>query len=234
MMIYCARPTSPISFYVSNHSHELGHGHHGMLSDCYYEYLASTSVLKDFVELPSQLMEHWLGEPAVLKEHAKHYETGEVVPDDLINRFKAAELYGEGFATIEYTICAMLDIALHSLTDYDDDFDLAKFERDYLKAQGMPQGIIMRHRPPHFLHLFASSSYASGYYVYMWAQVLDNDVFAAFEETGNVFDVSTAERCRKFIYSTGNTVAPQELFRKFRGREPDATFMLKNRGLIPK
>lgn len=214
--------------------HEMGHGHHGMLSDCYYEYLASTSVLKDFVELPSQLMEHWLSEPVVLKKHAKHYETGEVVPDDLIKRFKAAELFNEGFATIEYTSCAMLDIALHSLSEYDDDFDLSKFEQNYLAEQGMPQGIIMRHRPAHFLHLFASSSYASGYYVYMWAQVLDNDVFAAFEETGDVFDAETAERCRKCIYSTGNTSPPQELFQSFRGRDPDATFLLKNRGLIPK
>jgi len=214
--------------------HEMGHGHHGMLSDCHYEYLASTNVLKDFVELPSQLMEHWLSEPIVLKEHAKHYETGEPIPDELLQRFKSAELFNEGFATIEYTACAMLDIALHSLLEYGDDFDLAKFEQDYLEEQGMPQGIIMRHRPAHFLHLFASSSYASGYYVYMWAQVLDNDVFAAFEESGDIFDAETAERCRRCIYSKGNTVAPQDLFRKFRGRNPDATFMLKNRGLIPK
>ena len=211
--------------------HEFGHAHHGMLSDATYEYLASTSVLKDFVELPSQLMEHWLSEPVVLKEHAKHYQSGEVLPDNLIKRFKAAELFNEGFNTIEYTSCAMYDIALHSLSEYGDDFDLAKFEQEYLEEQGMPQGIIMRHRPPHFLHLFASSGYASGYYVYMWAQVLDNDVFAAFEETGDVFDRATADRCREFIYSTGNTVAPQELFKKFRGRDPDATFMMKNRGL---
>ena len=212
--------------------HEFGHAHHGMLSDATYEYLASTSVLKDFVELPSQLMEHWLSEPVVLKEHAKHYQSGEVLPDNLIKRFKAAELFNEGFNTIEYTSCAMYDIALHSLSEYGDDFDLAKFEQEYLEEQGMPQGIIMRHRPPHFLHLFASSGYASGYYVYMWAQVLDNDVFAAFEETGDVFDRATADRCREFIYSTGNTVAPQELFKKFRGRDPDATFMMKNRGLL--
>ena len=212
--------------------HEFGHAHHGMLSDATYEYLASTSVLKDFVELPSQLMEHWLSEPVVLKEHAKHYQTGEVLPDDLIKRFKAAELFNEGFNTIEYTSCAMYDIALHSLSEYGEGFDLASFEQEYLKEQGMPQGIIMRHRPPHFLHLFASSSYASGYYVYMWAQVLDNDVFAAFEETGDVFDLATADRCKEFIYSAGNTVAPQDLFRKFRGRDPDATFMMKNRGLI--
>jgi len=150
--------------------HEFGHGHHGMLSDATYEYLASTSVLKDFVELPSQLMEHWLSEPVVLKEHAKHYLTGEVLPEDLIKRFKAAELFNEGFNTIEYTSCAMYDIALHSLPDYNDDFDLAKFEQDYLKEIDMPQGIIMRHRPAHFAHLFGSSSYASGYYVYMWGE----------------------------------------------------------------
>lgn len=213
--------------------HEMGHGHHGMLSDCHYENLSSTNVLKDFVELPSQLMEHWLSEPVVLKKHAKHYQTGGVVPDDLIKRFKAAELFNEGFATIEYVSCALLDIALHSLSNYDS-FDLAQFEKDYLEEIGMPQGIIMRHRPAHFLHLFASSSYASGYYVYLWAQVLDNDIFAAFEETGDVFDPKTAQRCKECIYSRGNTVAPQELFRMFRGRDPDATFMLKNRGLIPK
>jgi len=214
--------------------HEMGHGHHGMLSDCTYEYLASTNVLKDFVELPSQLMEHWLGEPQVLKKHARHYKSGDVIPDEMVSRFKAAELFNEGFATIEYTCCAMLDIALHSLTEYGDDFDLADFEQKYLQEIGMPKGIIMRHRPPHFLHLFASSSYASGYYVYMWAQVLDNDVFAAFEETGDVFDPNTAEKCRKCIYSAGNTEPPQDLFRRFRGREPDVSFMLKNRGLIPK
>eukprot|EP00804_Cyclotella_cryptica_P031396 CCRYP_012206-RA/>CCRYP_012206-RA protein AED:0.07 eAED:0.07 QI:0/0/0/1/1/1/2/0/712 len=212
--------------------HEMGHGHHGMLSDCTYEYLASTSVLKDFVELPSQLMEHWLSEPEVLKKHAKHYQTGQVLPDELIKRFKAAQLFNEGFATIEYTSCALLDIAIHSLTEYSEDFDLAQFEKEYLEKMGMPQGIIMRHRPPHFLHLFASSSYAAGYYVYMWAQVLDNDVFAAFKETGNVFDAATAERCRKFIYSSGNTIPPQDLFRMFRGRDPEVKFMLENRGLV--
>lgn len=212
--------------------HEMGHGHHGMLSDATYRSLASTSVLRDFVELPSQLMEHWLSEPAVLKEHARHHETGEPVPDELLERLKAASLFNEGFATVEYTACALLDMAVHSLSEYDDDFDLAKFEKEYLEEQGMPQGIVMRHRPAHFAHLFASSAYAAGYYVYQWAQVLDNDVFAAFEETGDVFDPETAEKCRKYIYSSGNTVAPQELFKSFRGREPDISFFLKHKGLV--
>eukprot|EP00579_Thalassiosira_antarctica_P004409 CAMPEP_0201878844 /NCGR_PEP_ID=MMETSP0902-20130614/9897_1 /ASSEMBLY_ACC=CAM_ASM_000551 /TAXON_ID=420261 /ORGANISM="Thalassiosira antarctica, Strain CCMP982" /LENGTH=768 /DNA_ID=CAMNT_0048406553 /DNA_START=60 /DNA_END=2366 /DNA_ORIENTATION=+ len=212
--------------------HEMGHGHHGMLSDATYRTLASTSVLRDFVELPSQLMEHWLSEPIVLKEHALHHETGEPVPDDLLERLKAAQLFNEGFATVEYTACALFDMAVHQLSDYDDDFDLAKFEKEYLEEQGMPQGIVMRHRPAHFAHLFASSGYAAGYYVYQWAQVLDEDVYAAFEETGNVFDPETAEKCRKYIYSAGNTVAPQELFQSFRGRDPDISFFLKSRGLV--
>lgn len=212
--------------------HEAGHGHHGMLSNATYRSLASTNVLRDFVELPSQLMEHWLSEPQVLKEHAKHHLTGEPVPDDLLSRLKAASLFNEGFAVVEYTACALFDMAVHSLAEYGDDFDLSKFEKEYLDQIGMPQGIVMRHRPAHFAHLFASSGYAAGYFVYQWAQVLDNDVFAAFEESGNVFDTETAERCRKFIYSTGNTVAPQELFRSFRGRDPDISHFLKNRGLL--
>ncbi|KAL7543784.1 hypothetical protein ACHAXR_013091 [Thalassiosira sp. AJA248-18] len=212
--------------------HEMGHGHHGMLSDATFRTLASTSVLRDFVELPSQLMEHWLSEPVVLKEHAKHYQTGEPVPDDLLQRLKAAQLFNEGFATVEYTACALFDMAVHSLSEYDDDFDISKFEKEYLEEQGMPQGIVMRHRPAHFAHLFASSGYAAGYYVYQWAQVLDNDVYAAFEETGDVFDPETAERCRRLIYASGNTAPPQELFKSFRGRDPDISFLLKNRGLV--
>ncbi|EJK67897.1 hypothetical protein THAOC_11003 [Thalassiosira oceanica] len=184
----------------------------------------------DFVELPSQLMEHWFEEPRVLKEHARHHETGEPVPDELIERLKAASVFNEGFATVEYTACALYDMAVHSLSDYDN-FDLAEFEKEYLQEIGMVQGIVMRHRPAHFAHLFASSSYAAGYYVYQWAQVLDNDVYAAFEETGDVFDTHTAEKCRQLIYSAGNTEAPEELFRQFRGRDPDISFFLKNRGL---
>jgi len=124
-----------------------------MLSDSSFGYLASTSVLRDFVELPSQLMEHWLSEPEVLKQHAKHYQTGEVVPDELLERLKAASLFNEGFATVEYTICAMLDMAIHSLEEYPDDFSIAEFEKKYLEEQDMPQGVVMRHRPAHFVFL---------------------------------------------------------------------------------
>ena len=123
-----------------------------------------------------------------------------------------------------------MDMALHQMEDYDD-LDLAKFEQEELGRLGMPKGVIMRHRPAHFLHLFASNMYAAGYYVYLWAEVLDADVFAAFKETGNIFDKETAERCRKYIYSSGNTVAPDELFRLFRGRDPKIEFMLEKKGL---
>eukprot|EP00536_Pseudo-nitzschia_multiseries_P017264 jgi/Psemu1/264158/estExt_Genewise1Plus.C_14590002 len=208
--------------------HEMGHGHHGMLSDCNYGRLASTNVLQDFVELPSQLMEHWFEEPEVLKEYARHFETGEPVPDELLEKMNNARSFNQGFATIEYTACALLDMLFHQVEDYDN-FDVSAFEKEALDRLGMPQGVVMRHRPAHFLHLFASSSYAAGYYSYLWAEVLDADAYAAFKETGNVFDPETAERVRKYVYSAGNTDAPEELFRKFRGRDPDIKYMLKKK-----
>jgi peptidyl-dipeptidase Dcp len=210
--------------------HEFGHAHHGMLSDATYGRLASTNVLTDFVELPSQLMEHWFSERQVLQEFARHYETGEPVPEELLEKLKSAESFNQGFETIEYTICALLDMAMHQVENYDD-FDILEFEKKELERLGMPQGIAMRHRPAHFLHLFATEMYAAGYYVYLWAETLDADAYAAFEETGNIFDPETAERARKYIYAAGNTVAPDELFRQFRGRDPDISFMLKQKGL---
>ena len=192
----------------------------------------STNVLTDFVELPSQLMEHWFDQPQILKEYARHYQTGEPVPDELLEKLKAAKSFNQGFATIEYTACALMDMALHQLDDYGDDFDISDFEEKELARLGMPQGIVMRHRPAHFAHLFASNHYAAGYYVYLWAEVLDADAFAAFEETGNIFDKDVAQKARQFIYSAGNTEAPDELFRKFRGRDPDINFMLKKKGLL--
>mmetsp|Transcript_43020 Transcript_43020/g.130976 ORF Transcript_43020/g.130976 Transcript_43020/m.130976 type:complete len:815 (-) Transcript_43020:154-2598(-) len=215
--------------------HECGHGHHGMLSDATYSRLSSTSVLRDFVELPSQLLERWFDAdaPEVLKEHARHYETNEPVPDELLAKLKNARSFNQGFDTIEYTACALLDMAIHSLDDYgDDDFDISAFEERELERLGMPQGIVMRHRPAHFAHLFASQYYASCYYVYLWAEVLDADAFGAFEEApGGIFDPEVASMARRYIYGAGNTEAPDELFRKFRGRDPDVRFMLEKKGL---
>jgi peptidyl-dipeptidase Dcp len=211
--------------------HEMGHGHHAMLSDATYARLASTNVLTDFVELPSQLMEHWLDQRQVLKEFARHYQTGESIPDQLLDKLEAAKAFQQGFQTVEYTACALMDMALHQMEDYPDDFDLEEFEKQELERLGMPQGVVMRHRPAHFQHLFSTNSYAAGYYVYLWADVLVADAFAAFEETGDCFDTTTAQRARKFIYSAGNTQSPDELFRLFRGRDPDISFLLKERHL---
>lgn len=212
--------------------HEFGHAHHGMLSDATYSRLASTNVMHDFVELPSQLMENWFDQRDILKKYARHYETGEPVPDVLLDKMKAARFFQQGFQTVEYTICALLDMGLHQLDNYDDGFDISAYEKAELERLGMPRGIVMRHRPAHFQHLFSTSSYAAGYYVYQWAEVLDADAFAAFEESGNVFDKDTADKARKFIYGAGNTEAPEELFRKFRGRDPKIDFMLKRKGLL--
>eukprot|EP00523_Entomoneis_sp_CCMP467_P005958 CAMPEP_0168733478 /NCGR_PEP_ID=MMETSP0724-20121128/8314_1 /TAXON_ID=265536 /ORGANISM="Amphiprora sp., Strain CCMP467" /LENGTH=683 /DNA_ID=CAMNT_0008780543 /DNA_START=129 /DNA_END=2180 /DNA_ORIENTATION=+ len=210
--------------------HEYGHGHHGMLSDVHFSRLASTNVLTDFVELPSQLMEHWFSEPEVLREFARHFETGESVPDELLDKLKAAEKFNQGFDTIEYTACALLDMAMHQIEDLSD-FDLVEFEKKELDRLGMPQGIVMRHRPPHFLHMFATNYYAAGYYVYLWAEVLDADAFQAFKEAGDIFDPEVAGKAKQFIYSAGNTQPPDELFRQFRGRNPDISFMLQKKGL---
>jgi peptidyl-dipeptidase Dcp len=209
--------------------HEAGHGHHGMLSDCTYKSLAGTRVLTDFVELPSQLMEHWVKQPEVQKNF-KHFENGSDVPQDLLEKMHAARAFNQGFATIEYTSCALLDMAMHMQASYDN-FDLSKFENDELERLGMPQGIVMRHRPTHFQHLFSGSHYAAGYYVYLWAEVLDADAFDAFLESGNIFSPEVASKARQYIYSAGNSQAPDELYRTFRGRDPVIEPMLKKKGL---
>ena len=211
--------------------HEFGHGLHGLLSNVNYERLSGTSVLRDFVELPSQLFEHWLSEPEVLKRHARHVETGEPIPDALIERLEAARRFNQGFETVEYTASALVDLALHSQTSMVD-LDIAKFETQELAKIGMPKQILMRHRLPHFGHLFSGSSYASQYYVYLWAEVLDADGYEAFVEAGNPFDPTTAQRLRKFIYASGNTIEPTEAYQAFRGRAPQVTPMLKKKGLL--
>ena len=204
--------------------HEFGHGLHGLLSQVTFESLSGTQVLRDFVELPSQIFENWLLEPDVLRRHARHVETGEPMPDALIERLEQARRFNQGFETVEYTACALVDMALHACTATD--VDITAFEREELKRLGMPREIVMRHRLPHFLHLFASSGYAAGYYVYMWAEVLDADGYNAFLEAGNPFDPAVAERLRQYVYSAGNTLEPGEAFRAFRGRDPKVEPML--------
>lgn len=211
--------------------HEFGHGMHGMLSDVTYDGLSGTNVLRDFVELPSQLFEHWLSVPEVLKQHARHYETDEPIPDELLARLMAAKSFNMGFDTVEYTASALVDQALHNLKSVEG-LNLTEFESNELNRLGMPESMVMRHRPAHFSHLFSGSSYAAAYYVYLWAEVLDADGFDAFLETGDAFNVEVAKKVRQYIYSSGNSIAPAEAFRMFRGREPIVEPMLKKKGLL--
>ena len=211
--------------------HEFGHGLHGLLSNVHYERLSGTRVLRDFVELPSQLFEHWLSEPQVLKRFARHYQSNEPISDELIGKLKMARTFNQGFENVEFVSSALVDMALHSRNNMDG-LDLNKFEADELTRIGMPREIVMRHRLPHFQHLFSGPAYASGYYVYLWAAVLDADGYEAFVEAGSPFDSSVAQRLRKFIYGSGNTMPPMDAYRAFRGQDPKVEAMLREKGLV--
>ncbi|HWH81445.1 MAG TPA: M3 family metallopeptidase [Burkholderiaceae bacterium] len=210
--------------------HEFGHGLHGLLSNVTYEAVSGTSVLRDFVELPSQLFEHWLAEPEVLKRHARHYQTGAPIPDALIAKLHEARLFNQGYETVRYTASALVDMAAHALPDGKVD-DLVAFERAELERIGAPAVVGMNHRLTHFQHLFSGSGYAAGYYVYLWAEVLEADGYDAFKEAGNPFDAATARRLREFIYSSGNSIEPGAAYLAFRGRAPLVEPMLRQRGL---
>ena len=210
--------------------HEFGHALHGMLSNVTYPLLSGTAVPSDFVELPSQLYEHWLEVPEILRQYARHAATGEPMPEALLDRLLATRTYNQGFATVEYTSCALVDLDLHSAPDTAV-LDVTEFERKDLERIAMPAEIVMRHRLPHFQHLFSGGGYAAGYYSYMWSEVLDADAFAAFEESGDAFDPATAKRLRDYVYSAGNLREPAEAYRSFRGRLPTVDALLKKRGL---
>jgi peptidyl-dipeptidase Dcp len=210
--------------------HEFGHALHGLLSNVTYPLLAGTAVPSDFVELPSQLYEHWLEVPEILQKYARHARTGEPMPKALLDRVLATRTFNQGFATVEYTACALVDLDIHALPE-SAKLDVGQFERDDLARIEMPAGIVMRHRLPHFQHLFSGGGYAAGYYSYMWSEVLDADAFEAFSETGNAFDPETAKRLRDFIYGAGNLRDPAEAYKAFRGRLPAVDALLKKRGL---
>ncbi len=212
--------------------HEFGHGLHGLLSSVTYERLSGTNVLRDFVELPSQLFEHWLTEPEVLKKHARHHRTGEPIPDALVAKLHAARRFNQGYETVRYTASALLDMAVHAQTT-PDGVDIGAFERAELQRMGLPAGVGLNHRLPHFQHLFSGSGYAAGYYVYLWAEVLDADGFDAFAEAGNPFDPAVAQRLQQFIYSAGDSLEPRAAYRAFRGREATVEPMLRKKGLVP-
>ena len=210
--------------------HEFGHALHGMLSNVTYPLLSGTAVPSDFVELPSQLYEHWLEVPEILQRYARHFRTGEAMPKALLDRLLATLTFNQGFDTVEYTACALVDLDLHSLADASG-LDVSDFERKDLERIAMPAEIVMRHRLPHFQHLFSGGGYAAGYYSYMWSEVLDADAFAAFEETGNAFDPVVAKRLRDYVYSAGNLRDPSVAYTSFRGRLPTVDALLKKRGL---
>ncbi|MBP0445929.1 M3 family metallopeptidase [Roseomonas sp. SSH11] len=211
--------------------HEFGHALHGLLSQVRYPSQSGTSVRRDFVELPSQIYEHWLALPETLRRYALHHETGEPVPDAVIARLLAARGFNQGFATVEYTAAALIDMELHRHAA-PETIDIERFEAAFLQRIGMPAEIGIRHRPAHFQHLFAGGGYAAGYYSYLWAEVLDADGFDAFTEAQNPFDPATAERLRK-VLSAGDTRDPMELYVSFRGRKPSIAPLLRSRELLP-
>ncbi|KQW28026.1 peptidase M3 [Rhizobium sp. Root274] len=208
--------------------HEFGHAAHGMLSNVTYPTVSGTGVSRDFVELPSQLYEHWLTVPEILKTYAVHYETGAPMPQALLDKVLAARNFNAGFNTVEFTSSALVDMAFHTRDAVEDPMAV---QDEVLKKIGMPSSIVMRHATPHFQHVFAGDGYSAGYYSYMWSEVLDADAFSAFEETGNAFDPETARKLKDHIYSVGGSVDPKEAYEAFRGKMPSPEAMLKKRGL---
>jgi peptidyl-dipeptidase Dcp len=212
--------------------HEFGHGLHGLLSNVSYRRLSGTHVPQDYVELPSQLMENWATVPEVLARHARHVTTGEPIPAALIGRIRESQTFNQGFSTVAYTSSTLIDLALH-LHDDPASFDIGRFEAQECERLGVPREIGMRHRLPHFGHIFGGAYYAAGYYVYMWAEVLEADAFDAFEEAGNAFDPVLADKLQRYVYSAGDSREQRAAFRAFRGRDPQATPMLRKRALLP-
>jgi peptidyl-dipeptidase Dcp len=209
--------------------HEFGHALHGMLSNVTYPSVAGTGVSRDFVELPSQLYEHWLTVPAILKQYAVHYLTGEPMPQALLDKVLAARSFNSGFNTVEFTSSALVDMAFHTRGAVEDPMAV---QAEVLSEIGMPKAIVMRHATPHFQHIFAGDGYSAGYYSYMWSEVLDADAFAAFEETGDAFDSEMAARLKANIYSVGGSIDPEDAYKAFRGKLPSPDAMLRKKGLL--
>jgi peptidyl-dipeptidase Dcp len=209
--------------------HEFGHALHGLLSDCTYELISGTDTPRDFVEFPSQVMENWSMHPDVLKFYAKHYETGEVIPKELVDKIQNASLFNQGFETVEYLAASYLDMDWHTITD-PVEYDAIKFENESISEIGLIPEILPRYRSTYFNHIF-SGSYSSGYYSYIWAEVLDADAFNAFIQTGDVYDEEYAAKYRKYILASGGTDDSMELYKQFRGQDPEIEPLLKKRGL---
>jgi peptidyl-dipeptidase Dcp len=210
--------------------HEFGHALHGLLSKCTYRSISGTNVPRDFVELPSQIMEHWAAEPEVLKIYAKHYKTGEIIPRELIDKMIKSGKFNQGFATTEFIAAAILDMDYHTMTKAGN-IDVNGFEKKAMEKIGLISEIIPRYRSTYFAHIF-SWGYSSGYYAYTWAEVLDADAFEAFKETGDIFNHDVATSFRTNILERGGTDDPKKLYLNFRGKEPGIEPLLRNRGLL--
>jgi peptidyl-dipeptidase Dcp len=208
--------------------HEFGHALHGLNSNVTYPSLSGTSVARDYVEFPSQLMEHWLSTPEVLQKFAVHYQTGQPIPQSLVDKINRSKTFNEGFVTVEYLAAAILDMKLHLLGNQK--IDARAFEKQALDELGMPREIVLRHRLPQFMHVFSSDGYSAGYYSYLWSDVITADAFGAFTEAGGPYDRKVADRLRKNIFSIGNTLDPAEAYRNFRGRDPRVEALMKKRG----
>ncbi len=221
---------SLLSFeHVTTLFHEFGHGLHGLLTNTNYKSLSGTAVSRDFVEFPSQVLEHWASEPELLKSYAKHYETGEVISDELIEKMQNASKFNQGFANTEYLAASFLDMDWHTLTTSELQ-DTNTFEEKSLKKIGLIDEIVSRYRTTYFQHIF-THSYSAGYYSYIWAAVLDSDAFAAFKDSGDVFNEDLANKYREFILEKGGTEDPMKLYRSFKGDDPDISALLEDRGL---
>ncbi len=212
--------------------HEFGHALHGLSSNVTYPSLSGTAVVRDYVEFPSQLLEHWLSTPEVLQRFALHHETGEAIPQGLVDRIERASTFNQGFATTEYLASALMDMKYHLSTLKEINPD--RFERETLDSLGMPKELVMRHRSPHFSHVFSGDSYSAGYYSYLWSDVLTADAYTAFAEAGGPYDKAVAARLRQHVFSAGNTVDPDEAYRAFRGRDAKIEALLKKRGFSGK
>ncbi len=208
--------------------HEFGHALHGLSSNVNYPSLAGTRVARDYVEVPSQLLEHWLATPEVLNRFARHYQTGAPIPAELVAKVQRAETFNQGFKTIEYLASALVDMKLHLAGDAD--IDPRAFERDTLAALGMPSEIVMRHRTPQFGHVFSGDGYAAGYYSYLWSDTLSADAWEAFTEAGGPYDATVAKRLHDEVLATGNTRDPADAYRAFRGHDPGIAALMRKRG----
>jgi len=209
--------------------HEFGHALHGLLSNIRYPTLAGTNTLRDFVEFPSQINEHWLSTPEVLNKFAIHYQTKKPIPKELVEKIQKAKNFNQGFTTVEYLMSAIYDMRIHTAA-VGKGIDPSEFEKSIFKEIGAPKEIVMRHRPTQFLHIFADDGYSAGYYSYLWADTLTADAAEAFKEAGSLYDKATAKKFETMILSIGNSIPPDEAFRKFRGRDVDTNALMRDRG----